>query len=165
MVELIETARLTLEPLRVEHAEEMAPLLDDQDLHTYVGGHPATLEQLRRRYARQAVGRSADGTERWLNWIARHRQTGAVVGTVQATLQDTAEGTSAEIAWVIARPHQRHGYANEAASAMVGWLREQGVHILGADIHPDHEASNGVARNLGLHPTDVIIDGEIRWTS
>ncbi|MDQ3342454.1 MAG: GNAT family N-acetyltransferase [Actinomycetota bacterium] len=85
--EVIQTARLTLEPLRVEHADEMAPLLNDPALHSYIGGQPATLEQLRRRYTRQAVGRSVDGAQGWLNWIARHRATAAAVGTVQATLQ------------------------------------------------------------------------------
>ncbi|MGZ4602692.1 MAG: GNAT family N-acetyltransferase [Kineosporiaceae bacterium] len=39
--------RLDLEPLRVEHAEEMAPLLDDPELHRFIGGEPARLEQLR----------------------------------------------------------------------------------------------------------------------
>ncbi|HEX6920146.1 MAG TPA: GNAT family N-acetyltransferase, partial [Actinomycetes bacterium] len=35
------TRRLTLEPLRVEHADELAPVLDDRGLHTYTGGAPA----------------------------------------------------------------------------------------------------------------------------
>ncbi|MDQ3529195.1 MAG: GNAT family N-acetyltransferase [Actinomycetota bacterium] len=114
--EVIQTARLTLEPLRVEHADEMAPLLNDPALHSYIGGQPATLEQLRRRYTRQAVGRSVDGAQGWLNWIARHRATAAAVGTVQATLQHQSAATSAEITWVVAgaraprragRGHQR----------------------------------------------------------
>src|SRR3546814_11405891 len=48
-VEVVETARLRLEPLRVEHAEEMAPLLHDQSLHEFIGGHPATRVELQRR--------------------------------------------------------------------------------------------------------------------
>ncbi|MCM3660481.1 hypothetical protein M3148_05650 [Georgenia satyanarayanai] len=70
------TPRLDLEWLRVEHAEEMAPLLDDVLLHTYIGGTPATLSQLQAQYRRQVVGRSADGTERWLNWVLRRREDG-----------------------------------------------------------------------------------------
>jgi hypothetical protein len=31
--EVIETARFTLEPPRAEHTAEMAPLMDDTDLH------------------------------------------------------------------------------------------------------------------------------------
>ena len=46
----LRTARLSLEPLRVDHAEEMAPLLDDARLFDYTGGSPMTLEELRSRY-------------------------------------------------------------------------------------------------------------------
>jgi hypothetical protein len=35
---VLSTERLLLEPLRVEHAEEMAPLLDDRRLHAFTGG-------------------------------------------------------------------------------------------------------------------------------
>jgi hypothetical protein len=55
-------ARLVLEPLRLEHADEMAPLLDDSRLHTLTGGRPATLDELRETYAQQVAGRSA----RWI---------------------------------------------------------------------------------------------------
>lgn len=39
--------RLDLEPLRVEHAKEMAPLLDEPGLHVFTGGEPASLPELR----------------------------------------------------------------------------------------------------------------------
>lgn len=81
--------RLDLEPLHVEHAREMTPLLDDLGLHTFVGGQPANLPQLQERDRRQAAGSSVDGLQRWLNWILRRRDDGQAVGTVQATV--TAE--------------------------------------------------------------------------
>lgn len=34
----ISTRRLDLLPLHVEHAEEMAPVLSDPALHTFIGG-------------------------------------------------------------------------------------------------------------------------------
>ncbi|RII97089.1 GNAT family N-acetyltransferase, partial [Clavibacter michiganensis subsp. insidiosus] len=48
---------------------------------------------------------------------------------------------------------------------MVEWLREGGVGIVRAHIHPDHAASAAVARRLGLAPTDERVDGEVRWES
>lgn len=158
--EVIETARLTLEPLRVEHAEEMAPALGDPALHEFIGGEPATVEELRERYRRQVVGHSPDGTEGWLNWVVRHRASGAPVGTVQATLT----GDGAEVAWVIATTHQRRGYAGEAATAMAEWLRRRGVRVLTAYVHPEHRASARVAERLGLAATEQQVDGEVRWT-
>ena len=141
--EPIETARLTLEPLRVHHAGEMADVLADPRLYEYVGGTPASVAKLEPRYALQAVGHSPDGHQGWLNWIVRERDTGAVVGTVQATLTDVGGRLAAEIAWVIGSAYQRRGYATEAAGAMVEWLRGHATHTIVAHIHPDHEASIG----------------------
>lgn len=104
-VEVIATERLVLEPLRIGHADELAPLLDDESLHEHIGGRPAS---------------------------------GA---------------------------HQRRGYAGEAAAAMARWLRIHGVEVLVAHVHPGHHASMGVARRVGLTPSDLIVNGETRWTS
>ncbi len=160
-VETLRGPALVLEPLRVEHAGELAPLLDDSDLHVFTGGAPETLEQLTARYARQVRGRSADGSQQWLNWIVRRADTGEAVGTVQATVFPAS--SSAELAWVIARSHQHRGFARQAADIMATWLRGHGIASLLANIHPEHQASAGVARAIGLSPTDVLVDGEVRW--
>ncbi len=117
----IETARLILEPLRVDHAAELAAALNDQELHRYIGGQPATVEELRSRFAVQIVGHSPDG----------------------------AEST---------------GYASEASGGMLDWLGQHGVCRVNAHIHPEHPASIGVAKRLGLTPTEDVADEEIRWT-
>jgi RimJ/RimL family protein N-acetyltransferase len=155
--------RLQLEPLTVEHADEMVAVLDDADLHVFIGGQPATHEELRTRYERLVAGQSRDGNERWLNWVIRRRDDGRAVGTVQATVTRQDRRLTAEIAWVIGTGHQRLGFAREAALAMVAWLREHGVTTVVAHVHPQHEASKKVARALGLEPTDALVDGEVRW--
>jgi RimJ/RimL family protein N-acetyltransferase len=161
--EVIETDRLVLEPLRPDHAAEMAPALDDVELHRYIGGAPASVDALWQRYQLQSVGRSPDGTEGWLNWVVRNRGTGAPVGTVQATVSRPGGRLTAELAWVVATAHQRRGYAAEAAAAMAGWLRGQGVDGFVAHVHPEHRASQRVAERIGLTPTGVEVEGEIRW--
>jgi len=156
----VSTARLDLEPLRISHAAEAARAFADERLHTFTGGSPADEAALRERYIVQLRGHSADGSATWLNWMVRRRDTLELVGTVQATV--TAE--VADIAWVVSVPHQGNGFAREAAGAMTGWLRSQGARRFTAHIHPDHAASAAVARALGLSPTDVVVDGEIRWS-
>jgi RimJ/RimL family protein N-acetyltransferase len=160
----LETRRLLLEPLRVEHAAEAVTVFDDARLHTYIGAAPATYDQLRSRFARQVLGRSADGAEDWLNWMARDRTSGGIAGTVQATVHH-AESLLAEVAWVVAVPFQRQGLATEAAGTLIDWLRRHGVDEVIAHIHPDNQPSVAVARALGLHPTARVQDGELRWTS
>jgi RimJ/RimL family protein N-acetyltransferase len=160
---LLRTTRLDLEPLRVEHADELAPLLDDPGLHRFTGGAPAGLPELRARYTRQAVGRSPDGSQQWWNWVLRLRDTGVAVGTVQATVTGTDGVRTAEIAWVVAVSYQRQGLATEAARGMVAWLRAEGVTVVRAHVHPQHVASAAVARAVGLAATDIVVDGETRW--
>jgi RimJ/RimL family protein N-acetyltransferase len=160
--ERLETVRLILEPLRIEHAEEMVLVLGDHRLYAYTGGEPPDLDRLQARYARQIAGRSSDGEHGWLNWIVRIRSTWEAAGVVQATLS-IDDHMEAEIAWIVGVAHQGDGYATEAAAAMVGWLARHGVDILVAHIHPGHAASIGVARRLGLSPTEVLVDGETRW--
>jgi len=153
--------RLVLEPLRTDHADEMAAVLDDPALYEYTGGAPATAAELRARYSRLEAGLSADGSEGWLNWVVRH---GAdAVGFVQATVTRSSDQFDAEVAWVIGSGRQHHGFATEAALLMVEWLRRQGASSIVAHIHPGHVASAAVARRIGLLPTDHIEDGEIRW--
>lgn len=163
--ELIKTERLSLEPLTVEHAVEMVEVLADVSLYQFTGGEPPALDQLRGRYQRQAVGHSADMLQGWLNWIVRSTSEGVAMGFVQATLERVDGALVADIAWVISPARQGQGVASEAAAAMAGWLRSQGVDCLVAYIHPEHDASIGVARRLGLQPTSLVEDGEVRWES
>ncbi|MGW9171293.1 GNAT family N-acetyltransferase [Streptomyces decoyicus] len=160
--EIIRTGRLTLLPLLVEHAEELAGVLSDPDLHTFIGGAPATPEALRNRHERLVAG-SPDPAVTWCNWVIQLRDRGCLAGTVQATV--TAEGneTAAEVAWVVGTRWQRRGIATEAAQGLVTWLRKQQVPTLVAHIHPDHEASAAVAAAAGLTPTSQEQEGEIRW--
>lgn len=121
------------------------------------------LEGLVRRYTAQSVGESHDGSQWWLNWVIRDKASGALVGFVQATVEDEAGKLSADIAWVVAPRAQENGVATEATRTMIQWLRERGVDSLVAFVHPQHQASMAVAKHQGLSPTSTIQDGEIRW--
>lgn len=157
--------QVRLEPLRVEHAQEMAPLLDDPNLHTFIGGAPANLLELQQRYRRQVSGRAPDGSQVWLNWVVRRLNDGRAIGTVQATVAEEAGELVAEVAWVVATAQQGRGYAREAAQVMVAWLRQQGAGRVVAHVHPQHDASAAVARAVGLTPSGRVVDGEARWES
>jgi RimJ/RimL family protein N-acetyltransferase len=157
------TERLDLEPAEAHHAAELAPLLDDMTLHEFTGGAPLSQAALAARYARLVSRRSPDGSQFWGNWVIRVRATGTAAGTVQATIPAGGPGTGpAEVAWVVARRFQGHGYAKEAARSLVASLRQAGWTVI-AHIHPGHLASQGVARAAGLSPSSEVHDGEVRW--
>lgn len=156
---IIRTGRLTLLPLEVAHAEEMAAVLGDPELHRFIGGTPLTEPELRTRYARLVAG-SPDPAVSWCNWVVRLDAEDCLTGTVQATVS----GEAAEIAWVVGTPWQRRGIAVEATRAMVEWLGTRaGVRTVIAHVHPGHTASAAVATRVGLTATDRVQDGEIRW--
>ncbi|MGY0017924.1 GNAT family N-acetyltransferase [Streptomyces sp. YJ-C3] len=163
--ETVSTARLDLLPLRVAHAREMAAVLSDPALHTFIGGAPDTPDALRARYERLTAG-SPDPGVTWLNWVIRLRADECLTGTVQATVgRPAAEPAEvAEIAWVVGTPWQGRGIAVEAARGLVGLLDRQGVRSVVAHIHPDHHASAAVAAAAGLTPTGEVHDGELRWS-
>jgi len=159
---MLEGQRVCLEPLQVEHAGEMALVLDDPDLHRFTGGSPATRAELAKTYSRQVAG-PADRSQRWLNWIVRRLADDQAVGTVQATIGRKEGRVVAEVAWIVGTAYQGHGYATEAAEVMVRWIRSQGDVRIVAHVHPDNTPSAYVARAVGLSPTDVVVDGEVRW--
>jgi RimJ/RimL family protein N-acetyltransferase len=174
--EQISTRRLTLVPIAVGHADEMARVLADPVLYTFIGGTAPSRDDLRARYERWIAG-SPDPDESFCNWVIEVSEPGAdasrLAGTVQATITEAppeAAGRSgavrdreAEIAWVIGTGWQGRGYASEAARALVTWLERQSVTTVVAHIRPDHRASAAVATAAGLSPTDQEQDGEIRW--
>lgn len=158
----ISTGRLDLLPLHIEHAEEMAAVLSDPALHTFIGGTPDTPQALRSRYERMTAG-SPDPAISWLNWVIRLRDEACLTGTVQATVSPSDNGPIAEIAWVVGTPWQGRGIATEAARGLVDWLSRQPVHTVIAHVHPEHRASAAVAAAAGLTPTNELHEGEIRW--
>ncbi len=156
------TARLALHPLRVDDAEEMVIVLGDPALYEFTGGQPATLGELRARFAALTRG-SGSSSELWLNWVVRRRADATAIGTVQATVVTSDGSSTGFVAWIVGTPWQRRGYAGEAAAALVGWLAEQGVESIVAHIRADHDSSAGVAAHAGLRRTDEVVDDELVW--
>jgi RimJ/RimL family protein N-acetyltransferase len=145
--ESILTDRLSLEPVTVDDADEMAAIFADRRLYAFTGGEPSTLEALRSSSTAQ------------LNWVVRQRVDAKAIGMLQAIFTDA--GHAAEIAWVVGVPWQGQGLAVEAARAVVAWLDAQGVRTITAWIRPEHHASAAVARRAGLTATSEYRDTEL----
>lgn len=152
---------VNLRPLVVGDANVMSSVLADPTLYEFIGGEPPSMAELQRRYTVQTQGRSEDGSQEWVNRVVVLLPGSEPIGFVQATIPRNGEPT--EIAWVIGREWQGRGHATRAAQMLVDYLEELGVRDLIAHIHPDHTASQVIARKLGLHPTDTMVDGEVKW--
>jgi RimJ/RimL family protein N-acetyltransferase len=158
---VIVTTRLELRPLRAEDADAMFVVYADPRMYAFTGDPTPTVEDLRARYRRLAVGRSDDARQDWRNWIVRRRGDGVPVGVLQATIDD--DGNHALIAWDIGVTWQGHGYATEAGVGVMEWLGRRGVITVEAYVHPAHDASARVAAKVGLVRTDEVVDGERVW--
>jgi RimJ/RimL family protein N-acetyltransferase len=117
-VRVIATDHLTLEPQSAAHADEMYVVVGDPAIYAYENEPPPSLAWLRSRYARLETRRSADGRERWLNWVIR-LPAGELVGYVQATVFADAR---AAIAYEISSAYWGRGLARRAVEAMIGEL-------------------------------------------
>ena len=139
MTSRIRSRTLRLEPLSADHAEEMfAPMSAPQIYDCIPGGPPASAAALRQRYQTLAKGRSANGRERWLNWVVR-LPSGECAGYVQATIHSPDTG---DFAFVFAPAHWGEGVAFEACEAVLPWLaRETGVSALFATVDPRNARS------------------------
>ena len=69
---------------------------------------------------------------------------------------------AAETGYTIFAAHRGHGYATEAAQAMMDWAqREHGVRHFISGVTPDNAPSLRVNEKLGFIRTGDVVDGEV----
>ncbi|QIN28784.1 GNAT family N-acetyltransferase [Brevibacterium luteolum] len=152
-----------LRRLRIDDAHEMTTVLADPALYTFTGGQPPAEDDLEKRFAIKAPGRSPSGAEIWLNYIVTLGTEQLAVGYVQATIP--ADTATADVAWAIGTQWQGRGIATGAMTQFLDVLRDHRITELIAHIHPDHIASQRVAECLGMTRTSEIVDGEESWSA
>jgi ribosomal-protein-alanine N-acetyltransferase len=110
---LLETDRVTLEPLTAAHAVELFPLLADRRVYEFIADQPpASVAALAERYHCLESQRSPDGSQQWLNWAIRRRADRQCVGYLQATIYP---GGMADFAFVLGSSFWGLGLAGEAS--------------------------------------------------
>ncbi len=155
----LETDRLTLRSMQPGDADGLYAILRDPAIGAWMRETPPeNALEVRARIESWLRGPAPESGERWLNWLARTHD-----GRAVAHLSATVQGTSAWLAWIVAVEHQRQGFATEASRVVKDHLVGEGILGFAASIRAGHEASEGVARNLGMHLTEEIVDGERVW--
>ena len=151
-------AEVELEPLRPGHAQGMFDGLADPAGYLFLPDDPPIdVASLRERYARQVRGRSSDGAEVWLNWVARRLSSGALVGYTQATLRDRV----AHVAYHIFPAYWRQGLGTVALQMTLRNLGESGlVDEARALVDTGNEASIALLRKLGFTRLRTIAEAE-----
>jgi ribosomal-protein-alanine N-acetyltransferase len=150
----IQTPRLILEPVQETHASELCLLFSDAKLHEYVPSEIPTLQQQLERCRRWAKRISPDGKEIWLNWAAREISNQSVVGHFQAGIK---EKNVASIGYTVNRNSQGKGFATEAMSSIIQFLRKNlAVQEVKAWSDTRNVASHCLAKKLGMTQIELI---------
>lgn len=118
--------------------------------------------------AHERVSRILSASEKGENFFCtiEIRETGEVIGNC-ALFHGDAQCRRAEIGFCLNRNHWRKGYAEEAASAVIGHGFDAiNLHRIEADIDPRNEASAKLLERLGFIREGLlrerwIVDGEV----
>jgi ribosomal-protein-alanine N-acetyltransferase len=120
-----QTARLRIEPLRTGHAPLLFDALADARIYTYVPDEMhATVDSLIRRYAFLERGAPPGVGEVWLNWALQRVDTGAYIGTLQATVTPDSH---ASVGYALTPSAWGQGFATEACRWLLATLRKRFV--------------------------------------
>lgn len=149
------TARLRLEPIRSEHAEDLWRLFQDPAVAAWYGTWTFAMAQ--REAARIADAWAADGVHKWM---AYDRVTGALVGRGGLSRAHVAGQDRLEIGWALLRTCWGHGYAAEIGRAGLAFAFDE---LAADEVVSYTEARNmrsrAVMERLGFqYTTDIILD-------
>jgi RimJ/RimL family protein N-acetyltransferase len=86
---------------------------------------------------------------------------GTLVGDIVLFVSGASEDETVELGWVLAPEHEGHGYATEAARALLPVAFDGlGAHRVIARMDPQHVGSAAVATRLGMRREALLIENE-----
>ncbi len=152
------TDRLRLRPWHTEEAPRLLEILGHPDVVRWLGDEGGTPPMTSLGHARHAIERYADRSALppLGVWAIEDRRTGAVAGTtlLQRLPHDTAG--EVEVGWHLHPDSWGHGYAAEAAAAVLAYGFAHGLGEILAVTHPGNEPSMRVCERLGMRHQGVV---------
>ncbi len=157
----IETPRLLLRPLDpVGDVEAVFAYQSRADVCRYVPYSPRTRAEVADRLASGQLGSRIDAEGDVLGLAVVQRASGALIGDVMLFWR-SAEHRTGEIGYVLNPDAQGHGYATEAAGALLALAFDGlGLHRVYARIDARNDASAGVLRRVGMRQEAHLRENE-----
>ncbi len=151
--EPIFTSRLELRRTRREDAAAMFEALRDPLMYEFIPrSAPADVADVELRFLRVKHETAPDRLEQWLNWTVWLCESGAGIGTIEATVKP---GRRVEIGYLFDPRMWRRGFGREAVAAMIEHLQAQGAASFEASIDIRNIASKALAAALGFTHIDT----------
>jgi len=151
--EPIRTERLTMRPLHPDDLDDVHAYQSREDVCRYLTFEPRSRDEVRERLERYAVATrlAVDGDFLQLALVLDHDGETRVIGDSYFTLQ-SVENMTGEIGWTMHPDFAGHGYAFEAASAVLDRIAfgTLGLHRVRAELDPRNHASIHLCTRLGM---------------
>jgi RimJ/RimL family protein N-acetyltransferase len=162
----LETERLVLRAHRRDDLDDLASFHGDPEVVRHVPwpvrDREATAETLEAKLAQTSL----DELGQWLVLAVELRSTGTVIGEV---LLKWAADRQGELGFAFRRDHQGHGYAGEAATALLRLgFDDLGFHRISAVVIEGNDASLRLLDRLGFRREARHVDGVVfkgAWTT
>lgn len=159
----LETPRLTLRACSPQH---LLALIEQPEHFEHLMGLPAA-EGLRGFFVSDDVSpqwlaalRNASEPDPWRHgFLVVHRERRCVIGSAGYKGAPDSAGL-VEIAYGIVPSYEGHGYATEAAAALVTFAFDHGARLVRAHTLPVANASTRVLLKNGFHHVDSVVDPE-----
>lgn len=164
----IETERLTVRPFRADDFDALYAIQSRPDVTRYLYWEPRDEREVRDALAMRIAQTELTEAGQWVNLAVVVRDTGVLVGDVFLRWA-SSEHRSGEIGYVIHPDHRGHGYATEAAAAMLRLaFTELKLHRVAGCIDARNKASASVLERLGMRREAELVENEFvkgEWTS
>lgn len=155
----IETPRLLLLPRMGAHADAAFGPLQNEAIYEWISlDKPPDLDAMRAHWTRNESRLSTDGTEAWPVWAVTTRSDGALIGLVDATVDDALVCTN--LGYYFFPEFWGQGYAREAVRATADHLVQLGIHRLVATVTVGNHASGQVLKKAGFALTRIIPEND-----
>ena len=156
----IRTARLLLRPLTAADTDELLEYRSLPEVCRYVPFLPMDRAAVARRLADAWARTEITGEGQGLILGVQLAETGRLVGDVNLFLH-SQEHRSAEVGWVLSPHHSGHGYATEAAHAILHLAFDDlKVHRVIARVDARNLASVRLAQRLGMRREALLLENE-----
>jgi len=157
----IETDRLLLRPLEPGDVDAVHAYQSRPDVCRYIPYSPRSRQEVADRLADPEKTRATlEEPGQALDLAVVLRSTGELIGDV-LLFWHSAEHRGGEVGYVINPDHAGHGYATEAAAAMLALAFDGlGLHRVIGRIDARNDASAAVLRRLGMRQEAVLVENE-----
>ena len=156
----VRTERLLLRPLAVADADALLAYRGRQDVSQYVPFEPMSRDDILERIAGRWARTELTDEGQALTLGVQLAETGELAGDV-VLFWHSREHAGGELGYVFNPAQGGHGYATEAANAMLRLgFTELGLHRIVARIDERNEPSAKLARRLGMRQEARLVENE-----